>query len=65
MPDVLDVVVLGLFIYKESSKISLKINIFLCIRRSKVAISLVWYVTILLSKFSITDAETQVNSYCY
>ena len=65
MPDVLDIVVLGRFMRKESSKIPLKINNFLCLRRFKVAFFLMWYVTILLDRFSITDAKAQVNSYCY
>ena len=63
MPDVLDVVVLGRFMRKESSKIPLKINSFRCLRRFKVAFFLIWYVTILLDRFSITDAKAQVNSY--
>ena len=49
---------------KESSKIPLKINSFLCLRRFKVAFFLVWYVTIPLGRFSITDAKGHVNSYC-
>ena len=63
VPDVLDVVVLGRFMRKESSKIPLKINSFRCLRRFKVAFFLIWYVTILLDRFSITDAKAQVNSY--
>ena len=65
MPDVLDVIIMGRFMRKESSKIPLKISGFQCLRRSKVAILLVRYVTILLDRFSITDAKAQVNSYCY
>ena len=63
VPDVLHVVVLGRFMRKESSKIPLKINSFRCLRRFKVAFFLIWYVTILLDRFSITDAKAQVNSY--
>lgn len=65
MPDVLDVIIMGRFMHKESSKIPLKINSFLCLCRFKVAFFLVRYVTILLDRFSITDAKAQVNSYCY
>ena len=65
MPDVLDVIIMGRFMRKELSKISLKISGFQCLRRSKVAILLVRYVTILLDRLSITDAKAQVNSYCY
>ena len=66
VPHILHVViVLGSFMRKESSKIPLKINSFLCLRRFKVAFFLMWYVTILLDRFSITDAKAQVNSYCY
>ena len=64
MPDVLDVIIMGRFMRKESSKIPLKISGFQCLRRSKVAILLVRYVTILLDRLSITDAEANVNSYC-
>ena len=43
MPDVLDVVVLGRFMRKESSEIPLKISSFRCLRRFKVAFFLMWY----------------------
>ena len=65
MPDVLDVIIMGHFMHKESPKIPLKIDSFLCLHRFKVAIFLLWYVAILLDRFSITDAKAQVNSYCY
>ena len=61
MPDVLDVVVMGRYMRKESSKISLKINSFLCLRRLKVAFFPVWYVTILLDRLSITELFLRVN----
>lgn len=64
MPDVLDVIILGRFMCKELSKISLKISGFQCLRRPKVAILLVRYVTILLDRLSITDAVANVNSHC-
>lgn len=64
VPNVLDIVALGRFMHKESSKIPLKINRFLCLRCFKVVFFLVWYVTILLDRFSTTDAEANVNSYC-
>ena len=54
---------MGRFMRKESSKIPLEINSFRCLRRFKVAFFLIWYVTILLDRFSITDAKAQVNSY--
>ena len=61
MLDVLDVVVMGRFVCKELSKISLKISGFQCLRRSKVAILLVRYVTILLDRLSITELFLRVN----
>ena len=61
MPDVLDVIIMGRFMRKESSKIPLKISGFQCLRRSKVAILLVRYVTILLDRLSITESFLRVN----
>jgi len=58
---VLDVVVMGRFMRKESSKIPLKISSFLCLRRFKVAFFLMWYVTILLDRLSITESFLRVN----
>ena len=61
MPDVLDVVVLGSFMRKESSKIPLKISSFLSLRRFKVAFSPVWYVTTLSVILRITELFLRVN----
>ena len=62
VPDILDIIVImGSFIRKESSKIPLKINSFLCLRRFSVAFSLVWYVITLSVILSITELFLRVN----
>mgnify|MGYP007028690654 CR=1 FL=1 len=61
VPHILHVVIMGSFIRKESSKIPLKINSFLCLRRFSVAFSLVWYVITLSVILSITELFLRVN----